>query len=93
MPSNATAYVLRSMSDVSDRIAMMDDDGRRYTGAVIKFGAPMHLLGHARRESRLERIFNDRMAQVVREIRAASSASVAYHCMLPQWQRRSLCAA
>ena len=62
-----TAYVLRSMSDVNDRIAMMDAMG---VDVQVLSSSLVHQCTYwaAPAESlRLERMVNDRMAQVVRE--------------------------
>src|SRR5258706_470183 len=62
-----TAYVLRSMSDVNDRIAMMDAMG---VDVQVLSSSLVHQCSYwaAPAESlRLERMFNDRLAQVVRD--------------------------
>jgi aminocarboxymuconate-semialdehyde decarboxylase len=62
-----TAYVLRSMSDVNDRIAMMDAMG---VDMQVLSSSLVHQCSYwaAPAESlRLERMFNDRVAQVVRD--------------------------
>jgi aminocarboxymuconate-semialdehyde decarboxylase len=62
-----TAYVLRSMSDVNERIAMMDAMG---VDVQVLSSSLVHQCSYwaAPAESlRLERMFNDRMAQVVRD--------------------------
>jgi aminocarboxymuconate-semialdehyde decarboxylase len=62
-----TAYVLRSMSDVNERIAMMDAMG---VDVQVLSSSLVHQCSYwaAPAESlRLERMFNDRIAQVVRD--------------------------
>jgi aminocarboxymuconate-semialdehyde decarboxylase len=62
-----TTYVLRRMSDVSDRVAMMDAMG---VDVQVLSSSLVHQCTYwaSPTESlRLERVFNDRVAQVVRE--------------------------
>jgi aminocarboxymuconate-semialdehyde decarboxylase len=62
-----TAYVLRSMSDVNDRLAIMDAMG---VDVQVLSSSLVHQCSYwaAPAESlRLERMFNDRLAQVVRD--------------------------
>jgi len=88
-----TAYVLRSMSDVNDRIAMMDAMG---VDVQVLSSSLVHQCTYwaAPAESRrLERMFNDRLARWCGRIRAASLASWACRCMPPKWRWQSFCAA
>jgi aminocarboxymuconate-semialdehyde decarboxylase len=62
-----TAYVLRSMSDVDERIAMMDAMGVDMQVLSSSLVHQCSYWAEPAESLRLERMFNDRIAQVVRD--------------------------